>query len=83
METLLYVAGFIIGTLGTSFLLYFLKTRKTLRQQHEIIMEFPLVLHALTKKIVELQAGKDDAPAEQKDNPAPKSKKKADEGTEK
>lgn len=83
METLLYVLGFVIGTLGTWFLLYFLKTRKTLRQQHEIIMEFPLVLHALTKKIVELQTGKDDAPAEQKDNPAPKSKKKADEGTEK
>lgn len=37
METLLYVAGFIIGVLGTWFLLYFLKTRKTLRMQHELI----------------------------------------------
>ena len=83
METLLYVLGFVIGALGTWFLLYFLKTRKTLRQQHEIIMEFSLVLHALTKKLVELQTGKDDAPAEQKDNPAPKPKKKADEGEEK
>lgn len=36
METLLYALGFIIGALGTAFLLYFLKTRKTLRQQHEI-----------------------------------------------
>ena len=64
METLLYVLGFVIGALGTSFLVYFLKTRKTLRQQHEIIMEFPLVLHALTKKIVELQTGKDKESAE-------------------
>lgn len=71
METLLYVLGFVIGVLGTSFLLYFLKTRKTLRQQHEIIMEFPLVLHALTKKIVELQTGKDKESAEQKDKPTP------------
>lgn len=70
METLLYVLGFVIGVLGTSFLLYFLKTRKTLRQQHEIIMEFPLVLHAL-KKIVELQTGKDKESAEQKDKPTP------------
>lgn len=37
METLLYVLGFIIGALGTSFLLYFLKTRKVLRTQHELI----------------------------------------------
>ena len=37
METLLYVLGFIIGALGTSFLLYLLKTRKVLRQQHELI----------------------------------------------
>lgn len=71
METLLYVLGFVIGALGTWFLLYFLKTRKTLRQQHEIIMEFPLVLHALTKKIVELQTGKDKESAEQKDKHTP------------
>lgn len=37
METLLYVLGFIIGVLGTWFLLYFLKTRKVLRTQHELI----------------------------------------------
>lgn len=37
METLLYVLGFIIGALGTSFLLYFLKTRKLLQTQHELI----------------------------------------------
>lgn len=37
METLLYVLGFIIGALGTWFLLYFLKTRKVLRSQHELI----------------------------------------------
>ena len=66
-----YVLGFIIGALGTWFLLYFLKTRKTLRQQHEIIMEFPLVLHALTRKLVELQTGKDKESAEQNDKPAP------------
>lgn len=65
METMLYVLGFVIGALGTWFLLYFLKTRKTLRQQHDIIMEFPLVLHALTKKLVELQEDKkSEKPAE-------------------
>ena len=37
METLLYVLGFIIGALGTWFLLCFLKTRKVLRSQHELI----------------------------------------------
>ena len=71
METLIFALCFIIGALGTWFLLYFLKTRKTLRQQHEIIMEFPLVLHALTKKLVELQTGKDKESAEQNDKPTP------------
>lgn len=46
METLLYVCGFIIGVLGTSFLLYFLKTRKTLRLQHELIKIFTLKMIA-------------------------------------
>lgn len=46
METLLYVAGFIIGVLGTSFLLYFLKTRKTLRMQHKLIEMFTLKMIA-------------------------------------
>ena len=46
METLLYVAGFIIGVLGTSFLLYFLKTRKTLRMQRELITMFTLKMIA-------------------------------------
>lgn len=71
METLLNVLGFVIGALGTSFLLYFLKTRKTLRQQHEIIMENIFVLHVLTKKITELQTGKDKESAEQNDKPTP------------
>lgn len=46
METLLYVAGFIIGVLGTWFLLYFLKTRKTLRMQHALIEMFTLKMIA-------------------------------------
>lgn len=46
METLLYVAGFIIGVLGTWFLLYYLKTRKTLRMQHELIKMFTLKMIA-------------------------------------
>lgn len=46
METLLYVCGFIIGVLGTSFLLYFLKTRKTLRMQHKLIEMFTLKMIA-------------------------------------
>lgn len=55
METLLYVCGFIIGVLGTSFLLYFLKTRKTLRIQHELIEMFTLKMIAedLKEKIDE------------------------------
>lgn len=51
METLLYVCGFIIGVLGTSFLLYFLKTRKTLRMQHELIKMFTLKMVAEDLKI--------------------------------
>lgn len=51
METLLYVLGFIIGALGTWFLLYFLKTRKTLRQQHELIET--LTIFAFGDKIKE------------------------------
>lgn len=46
METLLYVCGFIIGVLGTSFLLYFLKTRKLLRMQHKLIEMFTLKMIA-------------------------------------
>ena len=46
METLLYLCGFIIGVLGTSFLLYFLKTRKTLRMQRELITMFTLKMVA-------------------------------------
>ena len=46
METLLYVLGFVIGALGTSFLLYFLKTRKILRKQHELIKMFTLKMIA-------------------------------------
>lgn len=55
METLLYVCGFIIGVLGTSFLLYFLKTRKILRMQHELIEMFTLKMIAedLKKKVDE------------------------------
>ena len=59
METLVYLLGFLLGAIGTWFLVYFLKTRKTLRQQHKIIMEFPLVLAMLTKKIKE---GKESEP---------------------
>lgn len=38
METLIYALGFIIGALGTLFLLYYLKTRKLLRLQHELLV---------------------------------------------
>lgn len=44
METLLYVAGFIIGILGTSFLLYYLKTSKLLRTQHHLILDLTFAL---------------------------------------
>lgn len=44
METMLYVAGFIIGILGTSFLLYYLKTRKLLRTQHHLILDLTFSL---------------------------------------
>lgn len=57
METLLYVLGFVIGALGTSFLLYFLKTRKTLRTQHELILNltFALVGKDIAKKREEME----------------------------
>lgn len=56
METLLFALGFIIAALGTWFLLYYLKTRKTLRLQHKIIMEFPVILTALAKDLEEAKA---------------------------
>lgn len=67
METLLYVLGFIIGALGTSFLLYLLKTRKTLRQQHELIelltvIAFDKIIEHLNKKDSDM---KDSEPARQ------------------
>lgn len=57
METLVYVLGFIIGALGTWFLLYYLKTRKTLRTQHEVIMNltFALVGKDIAKKREEME----------------------------
>ena len=57
METLLYVLGFVIGALGTSFLLYFLKTRKLLRTQHELILNltFALVGKGVAKKREEME----------------------------
>lgn len=57
METLLYAEGFIIGVLGTSFLLYFLKTRKLLRTQHELILNltFALVGKDVAKKREEME----------------------------
>lgn len=53
METLLYVCGFIIGVLGTSLLLYFLKTRKTLRMQQELIkmFTFKMIAEDLKEKV--------------------------------
>lgn len=57
METLLYVLGFVIGALGTWFLLYFLKTRKLLHEQHELILHltFALVGKDLSKKREEME----------------------------
>lgn len=69
METLLYVAGFIIGVLGTWFLLYFLKTRKTLRVQHELIRVFAL------KKIAEDLKEKVDERKDSDEQEKPKEKK--------
>ena len=72
METLLYVLGFVIGALGTWFLLYFLKTRKHLRTQHEIILNltFALVGKDVAKKREELEKA-DKESADQKDKPTP------------
>lgn len=71
METLLYVLGFVIGALGTWFLLYFLKTRKLLRTQHKLILDltFALVGKDLAKKCEEMDKAKESA--EQKDKPTP------------
>ena len=67
METLLYVAGFIIGVLGTSFLLYFLKTRKTLRMQQDLIEIFSLemIAEALKEKVDKCkESGEQEKPKE-------------------
>ena len=67
METLLYVLGFIIGALGTWFLLYFLKTRKLLRTQHKLIINFTMILCSMSKEIADLKNGKkSDESAEKK-----------------
>lgn len=62
METLVYALGFIIGALGTWFLLYYLKTRKTLRIQHKIIMDLTFAL--VGKDIAEMMKKKDKEMAE-------------------
>lgn len=71
METLLYVAGFIIGVLGTWFLLYFLKTRKTLRMQHELIHLLTLghIAEDLKKRVEKCKkpCEKEDEPQEKKE----------------
>lgn len=67
METMIYVLGFIIVALGTSFLLYFLRTRKTLREQNELIIECSMVLHALQSKLRDLEQGNNKESAEQKE----------------
>jgi hypothetical protein len=76
METLLYVLGFVIGALGTSFLLYFLKTRKLLRTQHKLILDLGLAL--VGREITEgMKKERDDKrscekkPTEQNDKPTP------------
>ena len=58
METLLYVLGFIIGALGTWFVLYYLKTRKTLRTRHKVIMNLTFAL--VGKDISEMEKKKKD-----------------------
>lgn len=64
METMLYVAGFIIGILGTSFLLYYLKTRKLLRTQHHLILDLTF---ALIGKGVKKKEDDADKPQEKKE----------------
>ena len=70
METLLYAEGFIIGVLGTSFLLYFLKIRKTLRMQHELIKLFTLkMIEDLKEKVDKCkESGEEETPQEKKEN---------------
>lgn len=70
MQTLIYVCGFIIGVLGTSFLLYFLKTRKTLRMQHELIKMFTLKMIAedLKEKVDKCkESGEEEKPQDKKE----------------
>lgn len=65
METLLYVLGFVIGALGTWFLLYFLKTRKLLRSQHKLILDLTFAL--LGKDIAKEREGMEKADKEMAD----------------
>jgi hypothetical protein len=73
METLLYVLSIVIGALGTWFLLYFLKTRKTLRQQHELIRLLMLTTIAedMEKRLGKCKETCEKKPTEQNDKPTP------------
>lgn len=55
METLVYVLGFIIGALGTSFLLYHLRMRKLLHTQHKLIVDGTLLMASMAKELSDLK----------------------------
>ena len=44
METLVFLLAALVGTIGTWFLVYFLKTQKLLKTQHKLILDMGLAL---------------------------------------
>lgn len=67
METLVYIFGFVIGVLGTSFFLYYHKTKKLLKKQHELIMELMFILLSERAKVLGKEEGKTEEKTDKKE----------------
>jgi hypothetical protein len=66
METLIFSLCFIIGALGTAFVLYYLRTRKLLKTQHELLMESSTLVAVLAKELAKAKDGDTSEPAPEK-----------------
>lgn len=66
METLIFSLCFIIGALGTAFVLYYLRTRRLLKTQHELLMESSTLVAVLAKKLAKVKDGDASEPDSEK-----------------
>lgn len=66
METLIFSLCFIIGALGTAFVLYYLRTRRLLKTQHELLMESSTLVAVLAKELAKVKDGDASEPASEK-----------------